>query len=317
MRRIDLNLLYVLCELLKEPNTTKVGEKLGLTQSAVSASLGRLRWAFQDDLFVRSGRAMVPTKRAEGLLEPVEEIIQRIESLVEEVYFEPERLQRKFTIATTDFLLQWIAAPIIAAIQPIAPNSRLIFSPFAPDTRDRIRSGHLDLMLAPFVDPLISEPLVSAQALYKDRLVVATWTGNEQYKDRVSEDQLVKATHLVFNPTMVGSWKSTAQTLIEERGLQLRSIAEFTSMNTLIYALRGNNVLAIMPKKLIDVFGRDADVKALELPYEAPEFEVGLIWNRSHDNDPEHQWFRGEVDKALSKTPFQPHATAGSARRQR
>jgi len=74
-----------------------VAEKLNLTQSAVSASLGRLRWAFQDDLFVRSGRAMAPTRRAETLLEPVEEIIRRIESLVEEVHFEPEKLQRIFT----------------------------------------------------------------------------------------------------------------------------------------------------------------------------------------------------------------------------
>ena len=64
MRRVDLNLLYVLRELLKDPNTTKVAEKLNLTQSAVSAALGRLRWAFQDDLFVRSGRAMAPTRRA-------------------------------------------------------------------------------------------------------------------------------------------------------------------------------------------------------------------------------------------------------------
>jgi len=302
LRRIDLNLLYVLRELLKEPNTTKVGEKLNLTQSAVSAALGRLRWAFQDDLFVRSGRAMAPTKRAEGLLEPVEDIIRRIESLVEEVHFEPENLQRNFTIATTDFLLQWVAGPIISEVQPAAPNTRIIFAPFAPDTRDRIRTGHLDLMLAPMISGFQESARLSGHSVYKDKLVAAVWKGNLRYSDStITEEELLSATHLLFNPTMVGGWKSTSQLFLEEHALQVKSIGEFTTMATVIYGLRNNDVISIMPKKIIDVLGDDAEVRALELPFEQDEFEIGLFWNQSFDNDPEHQWFREMVDTAISK----------------
>ena len=300
MRRVDLNLLYVLRELLKEPNTTKVGEKLNLTQSAVSAALGRLRWAFQDDLFVRSGRAMAPTKRAEDLLEPVEDIIQRIESLVEEVRFEPENLQRNFTIATTDFLLQWVAGPIISEIQPVAPNTRIVFAPFASDSRDRIRTGHLDLMLAPMLPGFEESTRLRGHAIYKDKLVAAVWKGNTHYGDSITEQELLDATHLLFNPTMVGGWKSTSQRLLEEHALQIKSIGEFTSMNTMIYGLRNNNVVGIMPKKIVDVLGDDADVRAVDLPFDQEEFEVGLFWNQSFDNDPEHQWFRERVDAAVS-----------------
>ena len=298
MRRVDLNLLYILREMLKEPNTTRVGEKLGLTQSAVSASLGRLRWAFQDELFVRSGRAMAPTKRAEGLLEPVEEIIQRIENLIEEVYFEPEKLQRNFTLATTDFLLQIYAGPIIAHIHPVAPNTRVIFTPFATDTRDRIRSGHLDLMVAPYVGGF-AEMEVNFQVLYTDHLIVAVPADSEKYDEKITEEQLLGATHLDFNPGMVGGWKSTTQMFVEEKGLQIKSVAEFTTMTTLLYSLRYSDVISIMPSKVVQALGEDAGVKALELPYETPEFEVGLLWNRSFDNDPEHQWFREMVEKAI------------------
>lgn len=300
MRRVDLNLLYILKELLIEPNTTKVGEKLGLTQSAVSASLGRLRWAFQDDLFVRSGRAMAPTKRAEGLLEPVEEIIHLIESLVEEVHFEPEKLQRSFTFATTDFLLQIVAGPIIAQLHPVAPHTKVIFAPFATDTRDRIRSGHLDLMMAPNVGGFVDGEQVRFQALYTDHLIAAVAEDSDKYDHTITEAQLVEAAHLEFNPGMIGGWKSTTQIFLEERGLRLKSVAEFTTMTTLLYALRHSDVISIMPSKIVEVLGKDAGVKALSLPYEnLPEFEVGLMWNRSSDNDPEHQWFRDMVEKAL------------------
>ena len=299
MRRVDLNLLYVLRELLKEPNTTKVGEKLGLTQSAVSASLGRLRWAFQDELFVRSGRAMAPTRRAEGLLEPVEDIINRIESLVEEVHFEPEKLQRSFTIATADFLMQRIAGPIIAEIHPVAPQTRVIFTPFAGDTRDRIRSGHLDLMIAPAFPRVREVEQVNFQALYTDRLVAIAGADNKKYGDSISEEELLSATHLEFNPAIAGSWKSTTQAFLEERGFRLKTAGEFNTQMSLLFAIRHSDVIAIMPSKLVDVMGEEAGVRAMELPYDLPEFEVGMLWNRTFENDPEHLWFRTMVEKAI------------------
>ena len=298
MRRVDLNLLYVLRELLKEPNTTKVGDKLGLTQSAVSAALGRLRWAFQDELFVRSGRAMAPTKRAEGLLEPVEEIIQRIEGLIEEVRFEPENLQRHFTLTTSDFLLQRVAGPIIEQIHPVAPFARVIFTPFSGDSRDRIRSGHLDLMIAPSVGGFGETAQVSYQLLYTDRLIAAIWSGSEKYGSQISEKELLEATHLELNPGL-GGWKSTTQTFIEEHNIRLNSVAEFTNHTALMYALRHSDVISILPGKIVEIMGKDAEVKALELPYDSQEFEVGLYWNRSFDNDPEHHWFREMVEKAV------------------
>lgn len=289
----------MLRELLKEPNTTKVGEKLNLTQSAVSASLGRLRWAFEDELFVRSGRALAPTKRAEGLLEPVEEIIARIESLVEEVHFEPEKLSRHFTIATSDFLLHLISGPIIAKIHPAAPHTRVVFAPIAADTHNRIRSGHLDLMIAPTVGGFRETERVNFQVLYDDRMVAAVREDCTIYDRSITAEQLRSATHLEFNPGVVGPWKATTQVFAEEHDLRLDAVAEFSNYTTLLFALRGSDVIAIVPEKLVDALGAAAGVKALELPFDTPKFEVGLIWNRAFDNDPEHHWFRSMVEQAF------------------
>ena len=98
---------------------------------------------------------------------------------------------------------------------------------------------------------------------------------------------------------MVAGWKSSTQAFLEERDLRLKTVAEFANFNALLYALKYSDVITIMPKKLVEVLGSDAEVKPLELPYDIPEFEVGLIWNRSLDNDPEHLWFREMVAKSL------------------
>ena len=63
----DLNLLRVLDALLREGSTVKAGERLGMSQSAVSGALGRLRHALNDQLFVRHGQGLRPTDYAVSL----------------------------------------------------------------------------------------------------------------------------------------------------------------------------------------------------------------------------------------------------------
>jgi DNA-binding transcriptional LysR family regulator len=301
MRRIDLNLLYVFRELMKEPNTTKVGDRLGLTQSAVSAALGRLRTAFQDDLFVRSGRGMSPTRRAEALLEPVESVILQLESLVEDVPFEPESLQRHFTLATTDLFRQRVAGPIIQQMSPVAPSARVIFSPLAIDTRDRLRSGHLDLMIAPLIDTFCAMEQIRSQVLFTDHLVAVAWAGSTKFADKLTEQQLIEAPHLEYNPMITNGWNSLGQKFIDEVGIRPRVVAEFATQAAMLYALRNTDVIALAPKRAVEALAQDADIKALELPFNTPEIEFGLLWNRTFDNDPEHLWFRGVVEKAVEE----------------
>ena len=171
MRRFDLNLLYTLQALLKEPNTTKVGEKLGLTQSAVSASLNRLRWAFRDELLVRSGRAMALTKRGEKLRAPVDEILDLIEKLVEEVRFEPAKLERTFRITSAEFVLAQILPPVLERMRVEAPGVVIKCETASAETRARIRSGHVDVTLAPLSAVQERGIQISHKLLYYDKLV--------------------------------------------------------------------------------------------------------------------------------------------------
>ena len=80
---LDLNLLMVLDALFVEKNVTRAGERIHLSQSATSGALSRLREYFKDDLLVHVGRRMVLTPLAEELAQPVRELLQHAEAVID------------------------------------------------------------------------------------------------------------------------------------------------------------------------------------------------------------------------------------------
>lgn len=99
---IDLNLLLVLHTVLSEESATGAARKLNVTQSAVSNGLARLREVFDDPLFVRTGRGLVPTPRAEALRPMLASAIELLERTTEGENFDPKRTTREFSLACGD-----------------------------------------------------------------------------------------------------------------------------------------------------------------------------------------------------------------------
>ena len=301
MRRFDLNLLYTLQALLKEPNTTKVGEKLGLTQSAVSASLNRLRWAFRDELLVRSGRAMALTKRGEKLRAPVDEILDLIEKLVEEVRFEPAKLERTFRITSAEFVLAQILPPVLERMRVEAPGVVIKCETASAETRARIRSGHVDVILAPLSAIQERGIQVSHKLLYYDRLVCVASRNNRAFGAQITADEYLAAKHAVFSPDpSKADTVTAAQKLIKDLGLKLNVACEVTSYAILPDAIANTDLIATIPSRILSLFPSQRDFRVMDFPFDAPEFEVSMIWNSTFDKDAEHQWFREVIEEQFT-----------------
>src|SRR3954469_14162983 len=107
---LDLNLLVVFAALMKERNVTKAAMRVGLTQSATSSALARLRDRLEDPLFVRSQQGMVPTARAKALETPVKQALDLIQlGLQAERSFDASTSDRAFRLMVTDHALIKIA----------------------------------------------------------------------------------------------------------------------------------------------------------------------------------------------------------------
>src|SRR3954468_22247205 len=97
--QVDLNLLRVLDALLDERNVTRAGDRLGLSQSAVSHALGRLRLLLDDELFVRRSTGMEPTPRALEIGPAVHTALLQMQAALAPAGFDPATTERRFTIA--------------------------------------------------------------------------------------------------------------------------------------------------------------------------------------------------------------------------
>ena len=114
LRNVDLNLLVVLDALLAERNVSRAGRRVGLSQSAMSAALARLRILFRDPLLVRSGRNLALTQGAEELIIPIREILSRVEQTISErPQFNPRTASRSFSISASDYATLVLLVPFV------------------------------------------------------------------------------------------------------------------------------------------------------------------------------------------------------------
>jgi DNA-binding transcriptional LysR family regulator len=119
----DLNLLRVFDAMMLELSTVRAGERVGLSQPAVSSALGRLRSVLGDELFVRDGNRMMPTPRALQLKEPVRQALVQIEeALAVNAAFDPQTSTRSFMLIGSDYFSTLLMPKLAARVTPIAPS---------------------------------------------------------------------------------------------------------------------------------------------------------------------------------------------------
>src|SRR3984957_19045224 len=117
---IDLNLLVVFDAIMRDRSVTRAGQRLGLSQPAMSHALTRLRHMLKDDLFVRSPNGMIPTPRAEELATPIRIALDGLQQSLEPTQFEPAKATATFRIAVDNYAAIVLLAPIVAQVAKIA-----------------------------------------------------------------------------------------------------------------------------------------------------------------------------------------------------
>jgi DNA-binding transcriptional LysR family regulator len=145
--RLDLNLLVALEALLEERNVSRAAERLFITQSAMSKTLGRLRELFDDPLFVRKSGSMVPTPRAEQLAEYLPLVLQAVQGMFQPVDFDPLAYEGNFTLLAQGHTGVWAMPRLLERLSRTAPGIRLRSISHVDDQTEDLASGKLDFLL--------------------------------------------------------------------------------------------------------------------------------------------------------------------------
>lgn len=287
---IDLNLLVVFRTLMQEKNTVRAGKILGMGQPTISHALRRLRESFNDPLFVRASRGLVPTRRALELAPGVSEFLQNIEQLLlTPGIFDPKSAAVTFRLATTDYFEHVALPQLLKIMEREAPHCTLISRPTSGELpKSALESGEIDLAIAGFYGKLPDNHY--SQHLFSDDFVCVARRAHPHIGQKLKLKQYASEKHILISPQ--GDMKSQTAQQLKRHGFEQQFLAGVSSFATPGAIVCESNLLVTCPRRLALSYQRFLPVAIHELPFSIKGIAIVQVWHGRHHADPAHTWLR-------------------------
>jgi DNA-binding transcriptional LysR family regulator len=287
LRSIDLNLLVVLDVLIAERSVQQAGRRLGLSQSATSHALDRLRKLLGDQVLVRTASGMEPTPRALSLAGPLRTALQDIEGALTPQTFDPLEAEGGFTIAVETYGTI-VVLPQLVAIRKEAPGVDLsIWSGSADDILTGIDRGTFDVAIGSFGH--LPDRFMTCHLLSDEHVCVMRAT-HPQAHATLSLDRYLEADHLLLS--MSNSRSDEVDEALASRGLARRVVMRVPHALAAVMALAQSDMLASLTRGAASIFAATAPLVCVGLPFSVPTADFRLVWNKRLHHSPGHTWLR-------------------------
>jgi DNA-binding transcriptional LysR family regulator len=292
---VDLNLLVTLDVLLSEESVTGAARRLRLTQSAVSRSLAKLRELLGDELFVRTGAGMRPTRRAIELAAPLRRTLTELGALLEpRERFDPATTRRTFHIAALDYTQLTLLTPWSARLPELAPAVNLVVRQLSVHSKRDLEAGTLDLYVAPRTRSVAG---VVWTHLHDDDYTCVVWEGHASR--RLSLTRYAQLEHLLVAPGERPG--GIVDRVLAEQGVTRRVSVQIPSFLTVPYMLIGTQRVVTLPRRLARVFVEHHPLRLIEPPIEIPRTAMDIGWHEIHREDPGHMWLRNQLGQLAAE----------------
>lgn len=288
-RRIDLNLLAALDLLLNERNVTRAAAAMNVSQSTMSGILARLREVFDDELLVPVGRQLRLTPLGESLLEPTQDAMLRIDSLLAtKPQFEAATAMRHFVIAASDYVISAFLTDALQAVAQEAPGLSFDLVPTGAPGTSGLESGDVDLVVVPANLVNTEHPY---RVLFDDGYQVIAWTHNRLLGKTLNLAAYQRLGHVLFRTGKIGQpWFE--QWYLNEYGDNRRVELRVHSFGLMPQMVVGTDRIATVQSRLAQRYAQTLPLRLYPLPMAAPKLTEVLQWNRLHDHDPGNRWLR-------------------------
>jgi DNA-binding transcriptional LysR family regulator len=289
LARTDINLLVLFEVAYQERHLGRAAQRLGLTASAISHGLNRLRRLLHDPLFLRTPRGVVPTARATDLAEPVADILARVNAVLGSARpFDAKHSRRRFTIGAPDALSAIFLPSLLARIHTQAPGIDLAVREAFPNemaltverawdaVRDRLEARTFDVAVIPAAKAV---PRFARRRLGDTRFVIAARAGHP-YLRKPSLDRFCAAEHVVVS--QIGDARGFIDAVLAKHKRERRVALTVPNFMLALALLPGTDLLAAVPLNLIEEHGARLGLKYVEAPVVLPTFDpVYVIASRA------------------------------------
>ena len=283
---LDARLLQLLVAVVDAGSVTGAAQSLGVTQSAVSHQLDKLRAITDDTLFVKSGRGIVATARAQALAREARELLGQLERFARSGDFDPARWHTTFTIAANDLQRDTLLPALARRLGEQAPGVVLRVIPSNVPTLDMLRHDQCQLVISPR-PPEGSD--IFQKRLFEDRYRVF-------YDAQVREAPRTKAEYLAAEHVTVVYEPQRSLDLDNElarRGVPRRFTVLVPGFAGLPPFIRGSRRLATAPGLL--QMHLMQGLASAKVPLPCPTLPMYMIWHRRHQDDAAHRWLREQL----------------------
>lgn len=305
LQAVDLNLLVTLDVLLRTESVTAAAQELGLSQSAVSHALGRLRDLFEDELLVRSGRAMVRTGRGQELMEPLRQVLGQLEGVISGGgVFDAKTSEAEFEIAANDYGQFVLLPPLVEAVQAAAPgiNLRVRELGVEPPTK-RLARGELDLALTLGLPEHVPATLYRRD-LFKIDLVTVVRQGNDRVGQTLDLDDYCELPHILISPR--GDNEGVVDLTLRRIGRRRRVAVVVPHFMVAPHLVAVTDMVLTTSRAVASYFARFLPIRLLEPPVTLTRGTLSMVWHpRSHGDDG-HRWLRRQIRTLASERAAAP-----------
>ena len=288
---LDGRLLQMLLAVIEEQSVTRAAQRLDVTQSAVSHGLDKLRAIVGDALFVKSGRGIVATVRAEALALRARVLLDEMRAFAASGAFDPAQFRGDVTIAANDLQRDLLLPHLLRHARLRAPGLGLRIIPSGVPSADLLRDGQCQLVITP--RPPDATDIVQKR-LFEDRYLV--YYDGAARAAPTSEAEYLASEHVTVHYESrrtldIDRW-------LAERELRRRCGVTVPGFSGIGPFLSGSALLATLPGLLRASLLRGFDTVAP--PFECPAMPMYMVWHLRHQADPMHQWLRGELQAIVA-----------------
>lgn len=310
LRNVDLNLFAALQILVEECNITRAAQRMYLSQPAMSRVVDRLQEMLKDELLIRTGQGYLPTHRALTAYTELQQVLPRLETLLQGPAFKPADSTGIFNIEATDWGATILMPKFIEILARVAPGVQIAIIPKNIGF-ESLERGEVDLSFAfdrNFQASGGAKSTLQTEVLFHQKLVCVVRKGHQLSKGRLTLRRYLKAQHVSLEPMQArgvyarsvpdsqGLVDDTLKRLGVRRDVRVR-LPYFAPIGGII---ENTDLVATVPAELA-IRLKSSTTCTIRAPSEFPGFSYQQIWHRRNDSNALHKWLRGLIRKAAGQ----------------
>ena len=297
LRTFDLNLLVIFRAIMHRGSITGAADEVGLSPSAVSHALGRLRIMLNDELFFRAAEGVRPTDRARELNADIERGLGFIQTAISRQHqFVPAEAERLFTIQVADYVSGFLLPRLVRRLRDEAPGVSIDILPFSISPESVWDRVDMQVRLTP---GRLKPEMARSQRLLADEIVVLMRPDHPSAGVPMTAELYAALPHVKLSQSATGT--TVIEDALAERGLTRGLPMTVASWFDIPDIVAQSDLIAIAPRRLLDYDPRLSGLLTAPLPLEEVVFSFDLCWDLRTEREPGQKWLRGVISEIFAE----------------